>query len=209
MKRLKTSKNTGNSSQRITSMSETTVNKYSLKLSTLLDRGLDLENRIFKIVGDIDDIMFDYVDDCLTALEDLNKKAVTIRIHSEGGSIYSALAIVGRLKKSPCKIITEGYGSIMSAAVLILACANHRRISEYSWLMHHEASVHFEEGRSFRASELQAYLEQLKKEEIQWAKNMAKFTKKSTNFWLKEGVLIDKYFYASELLKLGVVDEII
>ena len=68
------------------------------------------------------------------------EKAITIRLHSEGGSVYEALAIVGRIEKCKCQIITEGYGAIMSAATLILASGDKRRISRLAWFMVHESN---------------------------------------------------------------------
>lgn len=176
----------------------------ALQLEYLFEYGVDLVNRNIQITSDIDYPLFDFVDAGLTLMEADNSKSVTIKINSFGGSVYEALAIVGRMKKSKCKIITEGYGAVMSAATLILACGNKRRISEFSWFMYHEASY----GGYDKHSVQKAYVKQTDRENLQWAKAMAQFSKKDEEFWLNTGVSIDAYFDAFELMELGVVDEV-
>lgn len=177
----------------------------AIHLECIFDRGVNFKDRIITLTEEVDFPMFDIVDAALTEMENESRKTVTIRIHSGGGSVYEALAIVGRLKKSKCKIVTEGYGHTMSAATLILACGNVRKFSRFGWFMHHE-SQYFIEGKH---SDHKDYVAQAEREEKQWAKFMAEFSKKSEKFWLTEGSRKDAYFDAGQLLKLGVIDEII
>lgn len=177
----------------------------TLHLDCIFDRGVNFKERIITVTNDIEYPLFDIVDAALTEMESESRKAVTIKIHSLGGYVYESLAIVGRLKKSKCKIITEGYGTVMSAATLILACGDERRFSKFGWFMHHESKYEF----GGRHSEMKDIVEQGEREEQQWAYWMSKFSNKSEKFWATEGVRKDKYFLAEELLKLGVIDEII
>lgn len=177
----------------------------ALQLEYAFEYGVDFGHRIIQITSDIDFPLFDFVDTALTEMESLNSKGVTIKINSFGGSVYEALAIVGRIKESKCKITTKGYGAIMSAATLILACGTKRKISQYAWFMHHESSYGFE-GKH---SQAKAAIAQAEREELQWAKAMAEFSKQDEEFWLEKGKLVDVYFDATELLELGVADEII
>ena len=177
---------------------------YEIQLQYAFEYGIDFANRSITLTETIEFPMFDFVDAAMSRFELENDKDIKIKIHSMGGSVYDALGIVGRLKNSPCKIITEGYGCVMSAATIILACGDTRRMSEYGWFMHHESNYSVE-GKH---SEVKSFAEQIDKEEKQWAEAMAKFTKKDVDFWLNTGVGLDEYVYPEELLEYGVVDEI-
>ena len=176
-------------------------------LSFWFEKHVNFEDRIIRLTGEIDEEKYNLVDSAMTEFERRGRSAVTVRINSEGGCTYQAMAIVGRLTSSKCDIITEGYGAIMSAATLILACGKEtkRRISKYSWFMWHEASYEY----SGRVSEHDAQLKQVKKEESFWCENMAKITKKPIKFWKENGVGIDTYYTPEQLVALGVADEII
>lgn len=177
-----------------------------LKYTLLFERGVDFENRVIRINGEINDEVFDLVDTGMTIMEKQGRGNIIIRINSDGGEVYSALAIVGRLKKSKSvKIITEGYGRIMSAATLILACGDKRRISQYAFFMHHEAAY---DAGDLKLSSMKHQLAQWEAEEKFWAEKMAEFTEKDANWWAKQGVGQDAYFSPEQLLDFGVVDEI-
>lgn len=187
------------------SVSDAKVTQLGIHLETLFDRGVNFRDRIITLTGEVEEPMFDLVDAALSEMESDSRKAVTIRINSPGGSTYEALAIIGRLKASKCKIITEGYGHIMSAATLILACGDERRISTYSWFMTHEASYEV----TGKHKEIKNTVAQVEREETQWAKWMEQFTKKDEKFWKKVASDRDAYYSPEELLELGVIDEII
>jgi ATP-dependent Clp protease protease subunit len=183
---------------------EAKVNADALHLELAFDRGVNLKDRIIQITGDIDYPAFDVFDAAMTELERDSRKSITIRIHSFGGSVYEALAIVGRMDRSSCHIVTESYGATMSAATLILAAGKKRRMSRRGWFMHHE-SFYSVEGRH---AQNKAIIAQMDREEFQWAQTMAEFTGTNAEFWLKRGMHIDAYFSAEDLLNLGAIDEI-
>jgi ATP-dependent protease ClpP protease subunit len=187
------------------SVTDNAITLLSLQLEYLFDYGVNFKDRIITLTEVIEYPMFDILDGAMSIMEAESKKAITIRIKSVGGDVYSTLALVGRLKSSKCKIITEGYGEVMSAAVLVLACGEKRRISKYAFFMHHEASYEVEGRHSANKNTVA----QMEKEEKQWAKWMASFSKKDEKFWLTKGITFDAYFTPEELLKMGVVDEII
>ena len=182
---------------------EENYDKLDLHFRYLFE-GINFKERVIVLKGDIDDDKFTMVEAALTELESYNKKSITIKIFSSGGDVYSALAIVGRMKQSKCRIITEGYGSIMSAATLILAAGEHRRCSRFAFFMHHESSYTVE-GRH---SEVVSHVEQAKKQEDQWATWMAHFSKKPKKFYLDKGMYVDAYWTPDELVSFGVIDEI-
>lgn len=177
----------------------------SMVMNYAFEYGVNFDSRSITITGDIEHPLFETIDAALTILENEGKDSITIKIHSPGGDTYEALAIVARLRKSKCHIITEGYGHIMSAATLILACGNKRRLDKNAQFMWHEAS--YETGIK-KVSQHEAQLLQIKKEEEIWAENMALYSNKNKKFWKDKGVGIDAYFNADELLKMGVIDEV-
>lgn len=176
----------------------------SLLLNYQFDEGVDFQRREIRLVGDVDEDMFKLLDAAMSCMETESKSSITIKINSHGGYIYQAMAIVGRIRESKCKIVTKGYGPIMSAATLILASGDRRMISKHSWFMHHEMSY----GLQGRHSELKAAVTQSEREEVQWAGWMEEFSGRPKDFWLKTGVGIDIYFTAEQLLETGVVDEL-
>jgi len=181
------------------------LTQKAMLLSYQFDYGVNFEDRIIKLTGEINAEMFDLVDTALTELENLGKKDITIKINSPGGEAYQAMAIVGRMAESKCKIVTKGYGMVMSAATIILAAGTRRReMSRFGQFMWHECSYEID-GRH---SHIKDAAVQVDLEERFWAKSMAKFTKKTAKFWLEQGVRKDANFSPEQLLKLGVVDGI-
>lgn len=184
--------------------SEAKLSHAALISEYAFEHGVNLKDRVISIVGDIDEDQFQKVEAAMTLMEAENRTTVTVKINSEGGEVYQAMAIVGRLTSSKCKIITEGYGQIMSAATLILACGDERRISKYSFFMHHESAYEVE-GKH---SEIKDLVAQSEKEEELWAQWMSEFTEKESSYWKTTGVGKDAYFTAEELVTLGVADEV-
>ena len=99
-------------------MSDIRLQQAQVNLEYWFGKGVNFQQRIIQITGPIEPGLFDKVDAAMTVLEEDSRKAITIRINSEGGAVYEAMAIVGRLTKSSCQIITEGYGAVWSAATL-------------------------------------------------------------------------------------------
>lgn len=186
-------------------MSEQKRSERETVLHHAFEHGVNFQLRTILINGAIDESTFMLVDAALTQMEADSKKGVIIKINSPGGGVYDALAIVGRICASPRHITTEGYGQIMSAACLVLACGDKRKISKYAWFMHHEGSLEV----SGKVSELEHHIKQEKKEELAWADCMAQFSNRSCDFWLRKGKGLDFYISANECLEFKIVDEII
>lgn len=180
------------------------LNYLNLQLEYSFDFGVDFNERTITLTHDVDYPMFDIVNAAMSHMEGSSKAAITIIINSFGGSLYEALAIIGRFKKSKCKIITEGYGAVMSAALLILAAGNKRKLSQFSIPMYHELSYDL----YGRHSENKRDVKQAQKEMEIIAEIMSKYSTKDKNYWLKISTT-DVYFTPKELLKLGVIDEVI
>jgi ATP-dependent protease ClpP protease subunit len=181
------------------------MTQLGIHLETLLEHGINFRDRIITIKEEIDSDLFGKIDAALSEMESDNRRAITIRINSEGGSVYDALAIVGRLKSSKCRIITVGFGAVMSAATLILACGDERIMSDIAWFMHHESQYAVEGSHS----QVVDAVAQAEKEENQWAAAMESYSKKDAKFWRKVAKDKNAYFTAQELLDMGVIDELI
>ena len=102
------------------------IDKEKLRLEYLFDQGVNFVDRVIQINEEIGEESFAFIDAALSELERTSKKTITVRINSPGGSVYDALAIVGRLNSSNCRIVTEAYGHVMSAATLLLAAGRMR-----------------------------------------------------------------------------------
>lgn len=188
-------------------ITEAGVELIKHKHDLLLQYNVDLDNRIVTLSGEIEEGWFEFLDTRISLLESQNQKAILIRLKSQGGSVYEALAVVGRLRSSPCKMIIEGYGEIMSAATLILAAGNRRRMSRFAWFMHHGPSWAID---TTRLADVKDYVRQTERESEAWSQWMAEFTLKDKDFWMaKELDKKDHYFTPQEALACGVVDELI
>lgn len=180
-------------------------NKIEDSFKFHVEESINIKEREIQLTGIIgDDICFEFVDAALTVLESQSRKGIKVKIYSTGGSVYEALAIVGRLTASHCQITTEGYGAIMSAATLILACGSKRRISQYTTFMHHESSYYL----GGKHSEVREEIEQMEREEQLWAQWMEKFSALDAESWLKRARKKNWYLTAEECAKYKIVDEV-
>lgn len=189
-----------------TSKKNSDFEREKLRLEYLFESNIDLAGRVIRITGPIGDATFEDFDCQLSELERLSsRKSVTIRINSPGGSVYDALAIVGRMKASSCPIVTEGFGHIMSAATLILAAGKKRRMSKYAIFMHHKSQYMLGGDHDSVVDEVR----QMEKEEKLWSQWMSEMSKKTPKFWYDCAKKRNYYATAKECLALGVIDELI
>lgn len=187
-----------------------------LKLEYSFEQGVDFDNRIIRLTGtigtssgpfDMEDTFcnFDILDAALTEMEKSSEDPIIVRINSGGGSVYEALAMVGRIKASSCKIITEAYGHCMSAATLLLACGDERKVSKYCISMFHQSSY----GIQGSHEEIKEEVAQMEREEKLWAKWISELSTKDERFWKNKVKKKNMYLTAEEMLSWGVVDAII
>lgn len=176
----------------------------ALLLELMLGYGINLEDRIICLTGDISQEMYDVFEVGMAKMESQSKATITVKINSPGGSTYAAMGIIGRLKESKCRIITKGYGHVMSAATLILASGDKCLMSNDAFFMWHESSYEI----SGRHSENKALVAQVEREERFWIERMVERSNQNFEFWSKNGIGIDAYFSAEELKDLEVIDEL-
>lgn len=182
------------------------VQMYEIQVDTALKAGVNLSLRTLQIFGDINEDMLSRLDTCLGLLEVEPERKATIRIHSEGGSVTEALAMVSRIRNSPLVIDVEVHGIAYSAAIMLLAAGTgERRMSRLGWAMHHEGSYGVEGTHTV----IRHVVKQAEREEQAWCVAMSELTKAPADFWRKKGRLgLDLYLTAQECLELGVCDKL-
>lgn len=180
------------------------LEQLALNLDYAFNRGVDIEHRVIQLTEDIDDHHFDSFDSAMTTLEGISRKAITIKINSYGGDVYTALGIIGRMFESKCKIHTKGYGKIMSASTAILAAGDKRSMSRLAQFMHHEASYSVE-GRH---SDIQHEVKQSQNLSEIWCSLMSELTNIPKQYWMQKGQGKDFYLTPMRCLDLNIVDEV-
>lgn len=188
------------------------------QLETSIDHGIDFERRVIRVTGSIGDCSsplssgsedyfnFNLLDIAMNRMEsESNSDPITIKINSEGGLVYEAFAMIGRIKNSPCPIITEGYGCVMSAATLILMSGDHRRLSRYCCTMFHAMQY----GTTGDHDNIKEHVAQVDKEMKNLAKYYAEFSNQTPSFWTRKIKKKEYYPTAEEMLNFGAIDEVI
>lgn len=181
--------------------------KYNIDVQ--MERGVSLRNRMFTLTGEVNLDMFHRTEACLNIFESENNKTITIKLCSEGGDIYAALAIVGRIKASPCNIRIEAYGQIMSAATAIFACGDVRVASRYTTFMFHQCAISLPD-QSTKRRDVRDELLQSEHEDELFSHILAEHSSEDVNYWqeLVESAQ-NMYMTAEQCKALGVVDKII
>ena len=183
------------------------IDLFKYNIDVQMERGVSLKNRTFTLTGEVNLDMFHRAEACLSIFEsEAPEELITIKLCSEGGEIYSALAIIGRIKSSPCRVRIEAYGQVMSAATAIFAVADERVASEYTVFMFHQASVELPE---LKTRDIRTELKQSEFEDKLFSEILEKYSKRDAKYWHK---MIESgrsaYLSAQECLELGLVDEI-
>lgn len=155
------------------------------------------------IVGEISWEAYEKFSRELTKLE-ITSSEIEIELASDGGDSHAALAFSARIRKCTKDVHITAFGNVASAAVLILASGDNRRITSECHVMVHEDQATLEGS----VSSLTTEIKQLRVMENQWAELLSYMTITSAADWRK----LHKhttYLSAAECLELGLVDEII
>ena len=184
---------------------QTAIEMWQLHAGLLLEHGVDLTNRSFCINADIEQSLFDVVDRKMSILEKDSHEPIIIKLNSAGGEVIAGWALVSRIKASPCKITIEAHGCVMSAATMLLACADVRRASKYCTIMFHEGSLE----AAGKVSDVRDIITAAAREERMYVDFLVKYSTKSRQFWAKMiSSNKDTYLTAQQVLKLGIIDEV-
>jgi ATP-dependent Clp protease protease subunit len=169
-----------------------------------------LESSTHFLIGDIG---ADNVNECIKWIiyENLTPKQdkiLTIYVNSQGGDLYESFGLIDIMRNSRIPIRTIGYGSVMSAAFLILASGTkgERYISPNTGIMCHQLSASEESGKYHD-------IKATRKETDRLNKVMYDILKEATEL---DGRIIktkllpahDVYMTAEEMINFGAADHI-
>lgn len=153
------------------------------------------------LIGEINE---DMVRKVAEELDECVGEPVHIRLCSEGGSAYDAIAIAGMVANYTAEVTVTVYGKAMSAAIIIVAAGDIRKAVPGSWFMVHEDS-----GKTKGSTtEITAYAGQMQAEEASWNSLLAQWTKTDTATWNNMAVKTT-YFSAQTARELGLIDHIL
>ena len=162
-------------------------------------------NRIY-IVGEINEESFQQLSQELDRLEN-NKKVqrVEIILNSSGGAALDALAFYDRIRQSNLRITMTVYGACFSAAVLVLAAGDYRKMSKNAWVMVHEDSSTY---KNINTSDLEKAAKISREFEDQWCRLLMEATGTTVNEWktLHEN---ESYLTPEECKAMNLIQEII
>jgi len=157
------------------------------------------------ITGSIDDAAYiKFSEDLDKLIEEHSTKNIHIDLCSEGGHPISGLAIAGKMRASSATFTVTVYGQASSAASLILACGDVRRMSRFAWVLLHSSSGKLKGD----AQTLLAAAQHWQREEFHWTNLMAAHTTTSSSAW----TALEKkttYLDAEQALALGLIDEVL
>jgi ATP-dependent Clp protease protease subunit len=74
----------------------------------------------------------------MTFVRKSKTKPISVYINSDGGDLNAMFAIHDILRTAPCPVHTYGFGHVMSAGTLLLACGDTRYLYENALVMMHE-----------------------------------------------------------------------
>lgn len=180
--------------------------------------GLDARARRLVLVGPLDDPdehgknPYEQIVRGLLYL-DQSPGDIELRICTVGGPSARMFGLYDTIRGCKNKVHTIGFGEIFSAGVLLLAAGDKRSVTENSWLMSHAEALDESDagaggGEVWTVKQRVDWVLQM---EEQWAVCMAKHTRRGKKWWheLHQGRHREKWWPASEMKALGIVDEII
>lgn len=133
------------------------------------------------IIGDIDEDNYSVFTEAFDELETKSSEPIEIELYSQGGDAKVALAYAGRITNSHCKVHIKAYGTVESAAVLILAAGDKRAMSENGWVM-----VHEDEGEhSGDVMLMERKIKHSRALETQWTLLLERYTGTSAALWAR------------------------
>lgn len=146
------------------------------------------------------------------AYENIDPKSdrvLTLYVNSQGGDLYEAFGLIDMMRNSQIPVRTIGYGSVMSAAFLIVASGTpgERYVTKNCGIMCHQMSVFEEQGKYHD-------IKATRKETDRLNKAMYDVLKTSTGL---DGRIIktrllpahDVYMTAEEMIAFGAADNIL
>jgi ATP-dependent Clp protease protease subunit len=176
-----------------------------------LDYGVDLSKRRVFLHGDLEgadtpgESHIEKVTKALLLL-DSTEGPIELWINSPGGYMVEMFGLYDIITTRQNKIVTIGFGEIASAAGLILACGDERKVTENAFFMAHESASEVMGPKSL----VDAKMVQWERENNQWAILMSRHTKHTKAWWIKSWKeKKEMWLNSKEMLRHGLVDSVI
>jgi ATP-dependent Clp protease protease subunit len=166
-----------------------------------------LENRIINLVGQVNDELSYAICSALLVLdEDDHDKPIQMFINSPGGSVMAGLAIIDVMNtiKAPVYTIVTGLAASMGAAILSAGEEGHRMALPNATVMLHQVSA----GEHGNIQDMRVGLEFTEKLNDRLMTMIAENCGK-TKEQLESDTMRDKWLFAEDALKYGIVDEVV
>lgn len=173
-----------------------------------LDYGVDVDNRIVNIVGDIEaENISIYTNGILLMLSKNKSDDIHIYINSFGGDPYTSFGFYNFLRSiTTCNINTYNIGCAMSGASIIFLAGDHRYMYEDTVFMVHSVSSKAN-GKVYL--DLEEETEECKQIHKQLCKIYARHTKLSAKQWDNMIKYKNRYYRAADALDIGFVHKLL
>lgn len=158
------------------------------------------------VAGEINEELFVSFSKKLSRLEKLPGFKINVLLSSEGGDAYTAFAFFDRIQASSKHITIIGIGQVSSAAMLILAAGDKRRMFRNAWALAHEDTT--TANRNLQVSAVEKAAAHARRLEDRWSNLLSSVTKTSADKW-NEIHKNETYLDAKECLALGLIDGIL
>ena len=134
------------------------------------------------------------------------KTPISLYFNSTGGNMHDAWALIDAMLSCSCQFKFYGFGSIMSAATLIMAAADERYLAPHSRVMIHDMSWdHYGMGSSHRVE--QDLYQDMKEEKVKFLADNSNLGKEFFHTIINSGK--DLFLTAQETVDIGLADELI
>jgi len=171
---------------------------------------LDIKRRRLILIGPVDTDMLRTVCIAFDSFESFSRsRPINITFSSEGGESYVSLGIYDRIKASPCPVIFECLGEVMSAGTVILQAATKRLLHPNTRFMIHYGSTSIPDDSNAKDAvsqmQFEHYFDNPLLEDIYMSRAGAKLDRKR----LREYLSTNSYFTATRAVELGLADSVI
>jgi len=147
---------------------------------------------------------------CYEILKSQDEEEICMLINSQGGDLYSGIAIINAMKTScvPIRTIVYGAAYSMALSVAVAGTPGRRQCMKNSTYMYHEVQMVMSEITTHY--NMSSYLEQFKKV-VDMERAMFIGATKLTNDIIQDYIMKghEIFFTVDEALKYGLVDEVI
>ena len=177
-------------------------------LEMCLEYGIDIQHRTLYLSEEIDEAVTDNLIKGFHLL-DQTQGTIYFHINSPGGFCSSSRAIYDTMRLCKNEVHTLGIGEVCSAAGLLLVGGDRRYATEGCMFMAHEGQAGTDLDSNITILDRAILNDKLAKK---WAVDMAKHTKPTADWWLKNAVenKKDLWLDADQMVskKYAIVDEI-